>query len=116
NPALFALMLIGLVLVVGTFLDAPANIILLGPMLASASVTAGFSDLTAALVVVIGFLLGMITPPVGTCWVLASRIGGASLESCARGLLPCIEVEVVVLLLLFADPWPTPTTAGLLGL
>src|SRR5690606_33420909 len=40
NPVLFALMLIGLVLVVGTFLDAPANIILLGPMLVSASVTA----------------------------------------------------------------------------
>jgi len=116
NPALFAVMLVALVLVVGTFLDAPANIILLGPMLISVSAAAGFSPLTAGLVVVIGFLIGMITPPVGACWFLASRIAGATLESSARELLPFLAVEVAVLLLLFAVPWLTLGIPALLGL
>lgn len=110
TPVLFVVVLIGLVLLVGTFLDAPANIILLGPMLITASVAAGFDPITAALVVVIGFLLGMITPPVGACWFLASRIAGARLEHSAVELVPFMAVETLVLFLLFAFP---PLTLGL---
>jgi tripartite ATP-independent transporter DctM subunit len=67
NPVLFVIVLIGLILLIGTFLDAPANIIIFGPMLVAVSATAGFPPVQAALVVVVGFLLGMVTPPVGAC-------------------------------------------------
>lgn len=116
SPVAFVCVMIGLVLLIGTFLDAPANIILLGPVLISASVAAGFNPITAALVVVIGFLLGMVTPPVGACWFLASRIAGARLEHSAVELVPFMAVEMLVLFLLFAFPPLTLALPALLGL
>jgi tripartite ATP-independent transporter DctM subunit len=116
SPVLYVVVMIGLVLLVGTFLDAPANIILLGPMLISTSVAAGFDPITAAMVVVVGFLLGMITPPVGACWFLASRIANTRLEESAKELMPFIAVETLVLFLLFAFPWLTLGLPRMLGL
>jgi tripartite ATP-independent transporter DctM subunit len=115
-PVLFVLALVAFILLIGTFLDAPANIIVFGPMLVSVSAAAGFPPITAALVVVVGFLLGMVTPPVGACWFLASQIAGARLEDSALVMLPFMAVEVAVLLLMFALPALTLGLPGLLGL
>ena len=116
SPVMFVIVLVGLVLVIGTFLDAPANIIIFGPMLVSVSVAAGFSPVTAALVVVVGFLLGMVTPPVGACYFLASYIAGAKLERVAVEMVPYMLVEIVVLFLMFAVPVLTLGIPRALGL
>jgi TRAP-type C4-dicarboxylate transport system permease large subunit len=112
----FVIVLVGLILVIGTFLDAPANIIIFGPMLVAVSVAAGFSPVTAALVVVVGFLLGMVTPPVGACYFLASYIADAKLERVAVEMVPYMLVEVVVLFLMFAVPALTLGLPRALGL
>ncbi|HTO46235.1 MAG TPA: TRAP transporter large permease, partial [Burkholderiales bacterium] len=52
SPVLFVIVLVGLILLIGTFLDAPANIIIFGPMFVSVSAAAGFPPVQAALVVV----------------------------------------------------------------
>ncbi len=116
TPVLFVLAMVAFILVIGTFLDAPANIIIFGPMLVEVAGKAGFSPITAALVVVVGFLLGMVTPPVGACWFLASRIAGARLEDSAIEMIPFMLVEVVVLLLMFAVPALTLGIPALIGL
>ena len=117
SPVLFALALVGFILLVGTFLDAPANIIVFGPMLIAVSASAGFPPVTSALVVVVGFLLGMVTPPVGACWFLANQIAGAKLEQTAVEMVPYMLIEVAVLLLMLALPVLTlglPRALGLL--
>ncbi|MGE0798634.1 MAG: TRAP transporter large permease [Lautropia sp.] len=117
SPMLFVLMLVLFILLVGTFLDLPANIIVFGPMLVSVAATAGFPPITTALVVVVGFLLGMVTPPVGACWFVANRIAECKLEHSAVELIPFMLVEVVVLFLMFAFPVLTlgiPQALGLL--
>ncbi len=116
SPFLFVLAVLLVILAIGTFLDAPANIVLFGPMLISSSVAAGFSPVTAALAVVIGFLIGMVTPPVGSCWFLASRIADAPLEESAVQMLPYLAVEIVVLAALFVLPFLTLAIPGALGL
>ncbi len=116
SPFLFVLAVLLVILAIGTFLDAPANIVLFGPMLISSSVAAGFSPVTAALAVVIGFLIGMVTPPVGSCWFLASRIAEAPLEESAVQMLPYLAVEIVVLAALFVLPFLTLAIPGALGL
>lgn len=104
QPVLFVFILIGLILVIGTFLDAPANIIIFGPMFVAVSAAAGFPPIQAALVVVVGFLLGMVTPPVGACYFLASFIAEAKLERVAVEMVPYMLIEIVVLFLMFAIP------------
>ena len=69
-----------------------------------------------ALAVVIGFLIGMVTPPVGSCWFLASRIADAPLEESAVQMLPYLAVEIVVLAALFVLPFLTLAIPGALGL
>ena len=117
SPVVFVLAMIGFILLVGTFLDAPANIIVFGPMLISVAAAAGFPPVTAALVVVVGFLLGMVTPPVGACWFLANQIAGARLEQTAIEMIPYMLIEIGVLFLMFAFPILTlgiPRALGLL--
>ena len=116
SPVMFVLVLVGLILLIGTFLDAPANIIIFGPMFVAVSAAAGFPPVTAALVVVVGFLLGMVTPPVGACYFLASFIAGAKLERVAVEMVPYMLIEVVVLFLMFAVPALTLGIPRALGL
>ena len=116
NPVLFVIVLIGLILLIGTFLDAPANIIIFGPMLVAVSAVAGFPPVTAALVVVVGFLLGMVTPPVGACYFLAAFIAQAKLERVAVEMMPYMLIEVGVLFLMFVVPALTLAIPRALGL
>ena len=87
----------------GCFVLALAAV--LGPMLVPACETVGFEPVQAALVVVVGFLLGTVTPPVGVCYFTANAIAGARLERTAVALLPFLAVEVLMLvLMLFIAP------------
>ncbi|MEZ5811939.1 MAG: TRAP transporter large permease [Rhizobiaceae bacterium] len=105
TPFLFAMLLLGLILIAGMIMDASANILVLGPLLVTACQTAGYDPVQAALVVVVGFLLGTVTPPVGVCYFTATAIAGCRLEQSAAALLPFLAVEIVVLLLmLFIAP------------
>jgi tripartite ATP-independent transporter DctM subunit len=116
SPVMFVIVLVGVILAIGIFLDAPANIIVFGPMLVAVSAAAGFPPVTAALVVVVGFLLGMVTPPVGACYFLASFIAGARLERVAVEMVPYMMIEVLVLFLMFAVPALTLAIPRALGL
>jgi tripartite ATP-independent transporter DctM subunit len=116
SPVMFVVVLVGVILAIGIFLDAPANIIIFGPMLVTVSAAAGFPPVTAALVVVVGFLLGMVTPPVGACYFLASFIAGARLERVAVEMVPYMLIEVLVLFLMFAVPALTLAIPRALGL
>lgn len=116
HPVLFVVVLIGVILLIGTFLDAPANIVIFGPMLVAVSAAAGFPPVTAALVVVVGFLLGMVTPPVGACYFLAAFIAGAKLERVAVDMMPYMLIEVAVLFLMFVVPALTLAIPRALGL
>jgi tripartite ATP-independent transporter DctM subunit len=116
SPVTFVIVLVGVILAIGIFLDAPANIIVFGPMLVAVSAAAGFPPVTAALVVVVGFLLGMVTPPVGACYFLASFIAGARLERVAVEMVPYMVIEVLVLFLMFAVPALTLAIPRALGL
>ena len=115
TPLFFALMLLGLILLAGMIMDAAANIIVLGPLLVAACETAGYEPVQAALVVVVGFLLGTVTPPVGVCYFTATAIAGCRLEQSAAALVPFLAVEILVLLLMLFIAPLTLFLPGLLG-
>ncbi len=98
----FALALLGLILLAGMVMDATANIVVLGPMLVAAAGGAGYEPVQAALVVVVGFLLGTVTPPVGVCYFTAAAIAGARLEKVAVEMLPFLLIEIAVLVAIMA--------------
>ena len=79
-------------------------------MLVGTCVGAGFEPVQAAMVVVVGFLLGIVTPPVGVCYFTASAIAGARLERVAVALIPFLAIEMAVLVLIL---WLSPLTLAL---
>ena len=48
-------------------MDSAVNIIIVGPVLVNVMAQAGFPEVQAAIVVIVGFLIGSVTPPSWSC-------------------------------------------------
>ncbi|MCX2721159.1 TRAP transporter large permease [Roseibium salinum] len=105
NPTLFLLALMAILLVVGTFLEPGAAIVLLVPMLMPVTAGMAIDPLQLAMVIILTLTLGLITPPVGVCLFVACRIADSPVTPIVRAVLPFLfaEICVVVLLILFPD-------------
>lgn len=104
SPLLFALVLVGFIYVLGMIMDAAANIIVVGPVLIKVCVAAGYPDIQAALIVVVGFLIGTVTPPLGVAYFTSAAIARASLEAVALAMLPYLVALFFLMLLLVMVP------------
>jgi TRAP-type C4-dicarboxylate transport system permease large subunit len=107
TPWLFVVVVVAFIFVIGMVMDAVANIIVLGPLLIDICVQAGFAEVQAALVVIVGFLVGTVTPPIGVAYFTAAQIARAKIEQVALAMIPFILVEVVVLYLMLIIPGMT---------
>ena len=115
SPLLFALVLVVFIYLLGMVMDSAANIIVAGPVIVSVMVKAGYPDVQAALVCVVGFLIGSVTPPLGVAYFTAAAIAKASLESVAKAMVPYLAALFVLLFLLVVVPEFTMWMPGLLG-
>ena len=104
NPLTFALALVIFIFLLGMVMDSAANIIIVGPVLVDVMVKAGYPDVQAALVVVVGFLIGSVTPPVGVAFFTAGAIAKVRLERVAVAMLPYLVVLFALLFLLIVIP------------
>jgi len=104
SPILFILMLVLFICLLGMVMDSAANIIVVGPVLVDVMVKAGYPDVQAALVVVVGFLIGSVTPPVGVAFFTAGAIANVRLEKVAMAMLPYLAALFVLLFILIVVP------------
>ncbi|MFK7838245.1 MAG: TRAP transporter large permease [Sulfitobacter sp.] len=104
NPLIFALVLVLFICLLGMVMDSAANIIVAGPVLVDVMVKAGYPDVQAALVVVVGFLIGSVTPPVGVAFFTAGAIAQVRLEKVAVAMLPYLAALFGLLFVLIIVP------------
>jgi len=104
NPLLFILVLVMFICLLGMVMDSAANIIVVGPVLVDVMVKAGYPDVQAALVVVVGFLIGSVTPPVGVAFFTAGAIANVRLEKVALAMLPYLLALFALLFVLIVVP------------
>ena len=104
NPLIFALVLVLFICLLGMVMDSAANIIVAGPVLVDVMVKAGYPDVQAALVVVVGFLIGSVTPPVGVAFFTAGAIAEVRLEKVALAMLPYLVALFALLFVLIVVP------------
>lgn len=90
--------------ILGMIMDSAANIIVVGPVLIKVMVTAGYPEVQAAMVCVVGFLIGTVTPPLGVAYFTTAAIAKASLESVAFAMLPYLVALFGLLFLLVVAP------------
>ncbi len=104
QPLLFAFILVGFIFILGMVMDATANIIVAGPVLIKVCVLAGFPDVQAALIIVVGFLIGTVTPPIGVAYFTSAAIAKVRLEKVAIAMVPYLFALLGVLFLLVFIP------------
>lgn len=98
--AIISLML----LLIGTFMESSAAIIILAPILLPIAVELGYDPVHFGLMMIVNFTIGFITPPLGVNIFIASGISGLSVEVISRALIPYFIALVCSLTIIIV--WP----------
>lgn len=107
NPVLLLLIINGILLFTGMFLDSGPAIMLLAPILAPVASSLGVNMVQFGLVMVINLTIGLLTPPVGTAMYVASNISGVPITKLSKSLVPFWLIMISVLLLVTFVPVTT---------
>lgn len=99
------LLLVNLVLlIVGTFMETTASLIILTPVLLPLMTKIGVDPLHFGVIIVLNLVIGLTTPPVGVCLFIACSISRTRLETVSRAILPFLGASIAVLLI--CTYWP----------
>ena len=85
-----------LLLIVGTFLDTTAAIIILVPILFPIINTIGVNPIHFGMILCVNLAVGFVTPPFGTCLFVACGVADTSLGAITKKILPFIAALLVV--------------------
>ena len=88
-----------LLLIVGTFLDTTAAIIILVPILYPIITTIGVDPIHFGMILCVNLAVGFVTPPFGTCLFVACGVADTSLGAITKKILPFIAALLVVVAL-----------------
>lgn len=112
NPILLILLINILLIVVGSFMETIAALLILYPILLKVAVGAGIDPIQFSVIAVLNLIIGLNTPPVGVCLFVAAGIGKTSIENVAKSSIPFLLVSLLVLLLVSYIPALSLTLPG----
>ncbi len=104
SKIMILLMINILLLIVGTFMEALAAIIILVPLLLPIVTQLGVDPIHFGVVMVLNLAIGFVTPPVGVNLFVASGISNVKLASIARAAFPMLGLMILVLLVVTYFP------------
>jgi len=106
NKHVIFLLIIGMFLLVGTFMDAAPAMMIFVPIVAPIAYSLGVHPIHLGVLVVMSLALGLITPPYGICLLLASKIGNIEVKQAMPVILIFVSMflAMLVLLILFEGP------------
>jgi C4-dicarboxylate transporter, DctM subunit len=104
DPIVILMLINGLLLIVGCFMEAIAAMIILIPVLIPIVQAAGVDLVHFGLVMVFNLMLGLLTPPVGILLYICGNFAQVKIERVVREVLPFLAVGLVVLLLITLFP------------
>lgn len=100
NPIVVQLIMIFILLVVGTFLNNSAAMVLLAPIFYPITMSLGVDPLFFGIIMVISLAIGHNTPPVGLCLFIACDIGNLKLEHLVKEIAPLVAALIVTVVVL----------------
>lgn len=116
NRIIIFLLMNIILLVVGTFMDATPAILIFTPIFLPICTGLGMNPVHFGIVLCYNLAVGTITPPVGTILFTGCKVGGVTIESVMKYLLPYFAVIAVGLLLVTYIPVISLLLPNLLGL
>jgi tripartite ATP-independent transporter DctM subunit len=104
NPIIITVGMLITMLIVGTFMDPLPAILIFTPIFLPIAESIGMGKLHFTIVMIFGFVIGLITPPVGSVLYVGSAISGMKVETFVKDLVPFITAITVILFLLAFVP------------
>lgn len=104
SPWTVLLIIIGVYLILGMFMDQMAILVLTVPTTYALVSQLGFDGIWFGILITKTVEIGLVSPPLGLNVYVASNISKVPVGECFKGVLPFIAVEVVVLALLLLFP------------
>lgn len=105
NPIIFLLLVNILLIIVGTFMETIAAVIILTPILLPLSAQMGIDPVHFGIIMIVNLSLGFITPPLGLNLFVASSISDIKIVQLSKGIIPGFVVLVIVLFLITYISW-----------
>ena len=116
NKILVMLLLILLIMIIGMFVEVTAALLMMIPMFTTIIATLGFDPLYFAIVIIITFCIGAITPPVGITLYVSCGIAKIPLSDAIKPIWPFVFIMLGVTLLIVFIPGVATLLPNLLGL
>jgi tripartite ATP-independent transporter DctM subunit len=104
NPSLIIIGMIIAMLLVGTFMDPLPCILIFTPIFMPIAESIGMGKLHFTVVMVYGFIIGLITPPCGSVLYVGAAIGDFKVDKFTRDLIPFMVAMTVVCVLMAFVP------------
>jgi len=115
NKYVILLLIILFLLFIGMFLDIIPAIIILSPVLAPVAVDLGIHPLHFGIIMCVGLVIGLMTPPFGATLFMSMIVSRLRIDQVVKALWPFILVEIVVLFLVAYIPAISMFIPRLLG-
>ncbi len=104
DPQVVLLMIIGVLYILGMFMETLSTIIILVPVLLPMILKLGIDPIHFGIILVVTNNVAMLTPPLGVNLFVASRLGGISVERLALAVLPYLGALTFSILVLTFFP------------
>jgi tripartite ATP-independent transporter DctM subunit len=100
NPFYALLLIVGILLVIGCFIDLTPAIVIMTPVFMPFITELGINPVLFGLLMVLCLLVGLVTPPVGMVLFVLSGVSGVAVERISKAIIPYIIASLGVILLL----------------
>jgi len=97
EPNIIIAMILGMLLIIGMFMDINAALIILAPVLVPLTKAIGMDPVHAGVMIILALNISLMTPPVGACLFVLSSVTGERIERIAVALWPFLLLEVGIL-------------------
>lgn len=104
NPHVFLLLTAALLLVCGCFLDPVPAVMILAPILAPVSAGYGINPIHFGTIMVVGLVIGLITPPVGVNLFVVSSIAQRPVHKFIPNIIPFLITVIIGYLIVIFVP------------
>jgi C4-dicarboxylate transporter DctM subunit len=116
NKYLVLLMVVGVLYVLGMFMESLAMIILITPVILPVMGKLDIDPIQFGILLVIATQVGLLTPPLGVNLFIASKLAGTSVEKLSVAVLPYIAIMTLVVLLILFFPGISTWLPCMLGM
>ena len=100
NPLIIMLSINALLLCVGTFMDMTPAILIFTPIFLPVALSLGMHEVHFGIMMITNLMIGLCTPPVGTCLFIGCGVGKTSISKVTRSMLPFFVAMIVALLII----------------